>query len=501
MKLTYDVLKRELSEHFGLDLTGFSRNCDAVDSVMIYHDNMDVDTQTCYIARQLPTEPSKFSGSDLLVIPDSIDMDILRVVSASTICYPADAEPADVVNAISSIFNKYNRWDDRMREILHQNGTVKDLLDASVPFFGNPLVVVDSAFRIAAAVGPEGSSEAAVSLYGEVVGKKEMDLIKEEFPRMRQLSEPMLRDLPGIPAALCMNMHDGSFYLGVVAVVESCRKLLDTDAFLLEKLTGSVRKAFLRQETNAQNDQYTVGYILSGLLAGKRYDTDQILRVIGSSGIRSGDAFRCMAIRQSASAVQEYITYFYSRLGRRLPTVYIPSGGEYSYALIDETWAGTDSDRCIKMISEELEQSGLRCGISARFTDITSLDLYAAQASQAARICAFRPGNVSLLSFEDCWLEYMLHACSGAEHPITLQPEGFRRLVEHDEKGARVSYVETLRAYLFNNNNALKAAQSLYISRNSFMSRWESVEKILDMDLEDPKVRFLLMYSLFSLEQ
>ena len=48
--------------------------------------------------------------------------------------------------------------------------------------------------------------------------------------------------------------------------------------------------------------------------------------------------------------------------------------------------------------------------------------------------------------------------------------------------------------------NALKAAESLYITRNSFMPRLERMQEILDMDLNDPKVRFRLMFSLFSTE-
>ena len=48
--------------------------------------------------------------------------------------------------------------------------------------------------------------------------------------------------------------------------------------------------------------------------------------------------------------------------------------------------------------------------------------------------------------------------------------------------------------------NALKTAESLCITRNSFMPRLERIPEILNMDLNGPKVRFRLMFSLFSTE-
>lgn len=497
MKLIYELIHRELSDVLGCDVMGFDHGCTDYDSVMLYQESVFIEEHLCYISNQLPVESERLSGSTLFILSSPVDKNLLESAPCSTLCFPSDWDTVKVLNLMIQIFTKYNRWEDSLRETLHEVSTVSDLLKASVPIFNNLLLVIDPVFRIVASASPP-SKDNELDNYGDMIHSDQVKLIRNEFPRTKKNKKPMLREIPGQRPAWAMNIHDGAFYLGVVCVMETHQKLQPTDAFLLEKLTNSLRKIFILRDVDRVPDRYSLSYILSGLLSGNSPSYDVLDAVSQSSGIAEGDDLYIVAIQNSDHVAHEYSKYFINKLGRIMPVVYIPMDESTTIILIDETLQGVSSQELFASLRDELDASGLRAGISERFNDLINVSLYAQQAIQAARIVMIKKDMV-LLSFSDCWLEYVLHAIVG-NRPITMQPEGFRRLVEHDAASPRVSYVETLRAYLFNNMNALKAAKSLFITRNSFMSRLERMNSILRMDLSDPQIQFRLMLSLFSLE-
>ena len=62
-------------------------------------------------------------------------------------------------------------------------------------------------------------------------------------------------------------------------------------------------------------------------------------------------------------------------------------------------------------------------------------------------------------------------------------------------------YFETLRAYLLNERDIPKTAETLIIHRTTLLYRLKKIKSLLNVDLEDPWKRLYLTLSLWILEK
>ncbi len=149
----------------------------------------------------------------------------------------------------------------------------------------------------------------------------------------------------------------------------------------------------------------------------------------------------------------------------------------------------------ISIMEDKLKSFGYRVGLSDRCDNLFFTQQYFAQARYALEKGVASQDGKYVFLFRDYCLDYILEKCSGDLKPVMLWTEGFRKLVVHDIKG-RADYLDTLRAYLDNDLNAQRTATALFISRNSFLSRLERINGLLNENLEDSKQRFRLELSL-----
>ena len=81
--------------------------------------------------------------------------------------------------------------------------------------------------------------------------------------------------------------------------------------------------------------------------------------------------------------------------------------------------------------------------------------------------------------------------------------EPFRALIEPLEAyddGRGAGLVRTLRVYLSVGANAKKAADRLFLHRNSMLYRLARIEKITGADLKNPRVGLILQLGLLAVE-
>ena len=75
-----------------------------------------------------------------------------------------------------------------------------------------------------------------------------------------------------------------------------------------------------------------------------------------------------------------------------------------------------------------------------------------------------------------------------------------RPLVEHD-RGRRGDLVRTLRVYFASGANATKAADRLFLHRNSMLYRLDRIRALTGLDLKDHRVALALQLGLLATER
>jgi hypothetical protein len=406
------------------------------------------------------------------------------------------------MNAIMGIFAKYRRWEQDLGESLHKSGSIDVLLQLSLPIFENPLFLIDSRYYVLAFAAPDLAPD---FVRPEKVDETWLLQGKNDLIRARKVHEqPYFRHLHNDYPRLFINLSEGEYFLGNLSIQASHRELRECDGYLLAHLASIVRTAMLRSVSTGEKRRSHLDDMMSEIISGGVVDTEEFFLVLYSFGYSPGEQFQCFALRIPMPSEREYVRNFLHHLGTQIPAVYVPTNGEIAAMVLSASRAERQGIDVISIMEEKLKTFGYRVGLSERYDNLLFTQQYFAQAQYALECGEKKQGDNYVSLFADYCLDYILENCSGDLRPTMLWQEGFRKLLEHDING-RADYVNTLRAYLDNNLNAQRAADALFISRNSFLSRLERMNALLNENLEDPRVRFryelsLLIYDKYKNE-
>lgn len=503
MKLNYEILQAELVERINCKVSGVNNDCGLIEFPMAFEQGMLTASEYCYVSESLPLRESNSENKTLFIVCGVVSEDSLKGCKDSLLYFSKPQSMLYVMNALVRIFAKYSQWEKGLLESLHASGSLDDLLQLSLPIFENPIILIDSRFYVLAYAAPDLRLE-FVRINQKV---DEIWIIhgKDDLVRERNAHEqPYFRHLPNDYPRLFINLSEGENLLGNLSIQASHRELGGGDGYLLTHLASIVRIALLRSANLGNERRSLIENMMSDIITGVDVDAEEFAQVLSSFGYTPGEQSQCLAIRIPKPSEKEYIRNFLYHLGTMIPAMYIPTNGEIAAMSLSATRAKRQGIDVISILEDKLKTFGYRAGLSDKYDNLLFTQQYFVQAQYALESAEVKQESKSLSLFADHCLDYILENCSGNLKPVMLWKEGFKRLLEHDVKG-RSNYIDTLRAYLDNNLNALRAADALYISRNSFLSRLERINALIDEDLNDPQVRFryelsLLLYDKYKHE-
>ena len=128
------------------------------------------------------------------------------------------------------------------------------------------------------------------------------------------------------------------------------------------------------------------------------------------------------------------------------------------------------------------------------------MSAYLKQAKCALDLSVTSEKMETLNGFSACFTVYIIQKSTAEIPPPDLLSRRFQKILSLDSD-SKISYLETLRAYMRHHLSATKMANALYISRNAFMYRLEKILAIIEEckeDLDDPN-DFLRMEMSFLL--
>ena len=496
MNLTIEILSEELERELNCKTTEKNKGSAEFDCVLLYKEGYEINQGACYVSDGIPAQVSEQPFEALFVLCGNFSSIEANELPYDTICFNVSQEKERVLNAIQHVFKKYNRWENELREILYSTGSAQEMFSVSTAIFGNRLVGVDSTLHAILLDAPKPIEDKLPE--EEIMDEFMHDKIKD-FKWNLKSHSPVYQEIPGYLPNCALNLFEQERFLGNISVSASHHSLHKCDGQLLIKLGDFIRKAIMIYGFEDIRSYDRLGGMLANIINGEDIDASTLASVARFSGIGADDTFRCIAIEINQTIAEEYIHLFFRRMGAKLPLVYVPINGSYAIAILNEKRAERQGIDIFASLKELLDNHNLQAGISESYGNLMQTKFGFLQSSIALNTVKENAVTSSIVLFDDCWLDYVLDCCTEDLPSSMLWPTGFSRLVEHDEMG-RASYIETLKAYLNNNMNSKKAAAELNITRNSFLSRLERIEKLLKLDINDPLIRFRLMFCLLLRE-
>ena len=433
-------------------------------------------------------------GHCLLIVPELHGKVYHKNLSIITV---ANADVVTLFNQVITIFAKYAEWDDALQELVFHNAPMEEYLKCSYPFIGNPMSVHNNNFTYLARFGD-------TLTLGRAAHPDKQDFFDPDFLLRvdAQSSQSIFHSKEVIhfredcfqQEYFFLNLFNGNTAAGRLVVTSSRRPFRQQDKVLTQHL-GKYLEAALSYAAFSGSGKNLRRDSLLDYLSGKEHNNDKIMhlkRVSPFSKLKEDQRLYCLAgVCQDSDVTEQYIVY---QLERALPeSVCVLFDSKIVFLCVNQP--KQTSDALFKEISTLLEKYAITAGCSNPFTDFFDLKYCYREAEFALQLMENKQGGQTLYHFKHHTLEHFLrYGCSIL--PVRLIcAECIMKLLERD-KGAAVSYCDSLLIYLDTGMNSAEAARQLNVTRNTFLDRIERILRYIDLDLADNDNRLYLQISL-----
>jgi sugar diacid utilization regulator len=148
-----------------------------------------------------------------------------------------------------------------------------------------------------------------------------------------------------------------------------------------------------------------------------------------------------------------------------------------------------------KELNTWLSDSGIICGASLAFDDISLFHSYQRQAMEVLRVGSVLDSRCDLHYFHDYASTVIFSNLSESIDIKTLINPAIHKLIEFDKKN-NTEYLETLKCWIENMREGNLVAKRMHIHRNTLLYRLNKIKEITDLDFSDPKTLSWLFCSL-----
>ncbi|MCL2391793.1 MAG: helix-turn-helix domain-containing protein [Oscillospiraceae bacterium] len=149
------------------------------------------------------------------------------------------------------------------------------------------------------------------------------------------------------------------------------------------------------------------------------------------------------------------------------------------------------TDHQLELIEQQLELDNGFCSIGNLFCEFSQLashfDLTVLPIKQG-------PNEKRIRYYRDIMPAHIINTLDSVFPIKTVCNSAVVRLNNYDVTNG-TTFLSTLEAYLMNNNSLIKTASQLYIHKNTMTYRLKCIEKIVEMDLNDPDERLGILLS------
>ena len=443
----------------------------------------DPDCSFIFVGNQVPASWAK-SGASILQIRNFPDF-------------------YQVFNTISDIFNFFDQWENTLRNELEKQADfdIKEIIKAGTALFQNDISVTDHTHQVILRGRSETdrSGHTRISVIDEPhsIGLEYTERIKNVCHLERNITVPYISSMENSSIrSYCYNLYPQGHFTGCVSITELLHPFRDSDFVLADFYFSYFHKAF---------EKY-----LQSFHAAEQISVTVIRKLL--------DKLPMTAEEKKAIALKKDEKYICFKLQERIETHFMPM--DYMHALLctffpDQIFtvirheqiigfmkisSSVSSPDPLFLFQDLLEKMNYTAGLSNYFTDLSMIHNFFMQAEY---VIHHFPGNKNadtLRYFENNVLSYMLSQCV-SDMPIeALTDSSLKRVMEYDRK-KHTEYLYTLEIYLKNETSITRTSEELFIHRSSLIKRINKLKKLLQKDLEDPKLRlyYRIWFSLYRI--
>lgn len=409
-------------------------------------------------------------------------------------------DPLVVMNLVTSIFDRYSRWYERLLQIVETTADLTEMTEFTSNLFRNPIMVLDSEFRVVTRAGYEEDSKYIVP---DEKGADKLSLTAlNKFLSATDMkideTDPIRLDIQG-QSVLSYNLFDLSEYAGSLTLEYRSRPYRPGDEPLIRLFAHYLMFAMKQHSEYLSSEHSILRKTLRRVMDEMPVDVEDRRRI---EKMDLPALWRCIVFEPSERLSKVPTSYVCDQLEVLFPvSIAFSYGSEIViFMSADRLDSNTEARQSfVALLQKEFDASSLKIGISSPFSSLFDARLNYTQGCIALENGSIFDPDHSFYFFENYALEELIINAPG-EQPLEMYySDGLKRLFAHDAQ-SQTSYIETLRTYLNNNMNVTATAKALYIHRSTLLERLTRIKKELWDDLSDPDVQLRLRIILKALE-
>lgn len=417
------------------------------------------------------------------------------------ICLREGSSLLEVFYDIQKIFMKFNMWDEELTKALLSKRSLEEICILSIPVFENPIFIHDTNSEVLASVN-EMPKQFSWHLDPEH-GKRFLPMeimndfkISAEYQQtMNTHGSRMFSEQQFGYRILYINLWFEDTYLGRICINELGRKITKGDYEILEYFAKIILSALQYGNFFLPDNSKELKKSLIELLESEPANETLLVERLQHLGWNLLDAYFCVCIYMEK---RDYSTYAIDYTCHRLENIF-PHYCTFLYRdtiliVVNPSRSKISTDSFFSKLAVFLREGLFKAGVSMSGNDFRRFRYYYIQAKEALNMGGQKNPMFWQYRFSDYVLSYFFEKGIGELLPFMLCEPNLTRLMEYDKKN-QTEYYKSLKVFLENERNITKTAQELFVHKSTFLYRLKKIEKLLQIDLNSPKVRLHLLMS------
>lgn len=503
MRLTDRIIEDSIRDQFPIIE---SRNLGTVSELrnaLIFTPGEELEKNYIYIVRDSKNlfDIKRIPKEILLIIFGDIPDWMLS--GSSCIVLNADEDVSAVLNCIVRTFHRMEVWEEQMDSVQKNMGNMDDLLKIANQFLGNPVAIFRDDISLISVAYEGDKPEYFKNLENQTENMRQVNaLLQDENYRELLRSDHVYWGLEyiGGTASLNWNIKKNGETAFVLAVLACDKPLKESDGDVL-MLMGSYVKSFLTSRGGYSGQREDALHkTLTRVISERDADYMEASWELENLGWQRNHEYVCLVfesafIDQGSAPIAQICNYMESQIR-----------GCSSFAFKNKVVNFIDlslTRRNLEDLSSDLvpfiRDSFLKAGYSRIMVGHMNLRRQYLQSRIALDVGTRKRPYIWVHFFNTIAQDYIMEQITRTMPANMVCHEKLLLLKKHDEEH-NTEYMESLKSYLDNQQNAVQTARSLSIHRSTFLYRLEKIKEIIEVDLEDPDEVLYLTLSFHLLE-
>lgn len=504
MRLTDRIIEDSIKSQFSILESRNLGTVTGLRNALIFTPGEELEKHYIYIVRDSKNlfDIKRIPKEILLIIFGDIPDWMLS--GSSCIVLNAQEDVSAVLNCIVRTFQRMEVWEEQMEQVLKGTGNIDDLLKIANRYLGNPVAIFREDTSLISVAYEGEKPEYFKNREDKMENMKQVNsLLQDENYRELLKTDQVYWGLEyiGGTASLNWNIKKNGETTFVLSVLACNKPLKEAEGDILMLMGGYVKSFLFSRGGYSGHRDDALHKILTKIISERDADYMEASWELENLGWQRNQEYICIVfesafIDQGSAPITQICNYMEGQIR-----------GCSSFAFKNKVVNFINlsiTNRSIEELSSDLvpfiRDSFLKAGYSRAMVGHMNLRRQYLQGRIALDVGTRKRPYIWVHFFNTIAQDYIMEQICRTMPASMLCHEKLLLLKKHDEEH-NTEYMESLKSYLDNQQNAVQTARSLSIHRSTFLYRLEKMKEILEVDLEDPDEVLYLTLSFRLLEQ